>query len=116
MSQSRLDSSDYLHHILQAIARIMRYTSQMGEADFLENELVQDGVIRNIEIMGEAARNLLRRCPQFAERHPEVPWEDVYLMRNRLAHGYFSVDLQIVWRTVQRDLPLLARQIEKILK
>jgi uncharacterized protein with HEPN domain len=68
-------------------------------------------VIRNIEIIEGAARNIERHYPAFATDHPEVPWEDIYLMRNRVAHGYFSVDLEIVWRTIERDIPELEQQI-----
>ena len=69
--------------------------------------MVQDAVIRNVEIIGEAARNIARHYPEFAQEHAEIPWEDVYLMRNRVSHGYFSVDLAVVWMTVQRDIPEL---------
>lgn len=106
---------DYLGHMLQAIHRINRYTEEMTEALFLGNELVQDAVIRNIEIIGEAARNIERNHPDFAARYPHVPWEEIYLMRNRVAHGYFLVDLAIVWKTIQRDIPELERQIRQIL-
>ena len=65
---------------------------------------MQDAVIRNIEIIGEAAKYLERQHPQFAAEHPAVPWAVIYAMRNRVSHGYFEVDLQIVWNTVS-DLP-----------
>lgn len=105
---------DYLGHMLEACERIARYTSDVTEAEFQGSELIQDGVIRNIEILGEAARNIARHAPDFAAQHPEVPWEPVYLMRNRLSHGYFSVDLGVVWRTVQRDLPALKVEIARL--
>lgn len=88
---------DYLGHILQAIRRIGRYAGGMDEAAFLKDELVQDAVIRNIEVIGEAARNIERTHPDFSARHPDVPWGDIYVMRNRVSHGYFSVDLGIIW-------------------
>ena len=114
MSKGSLRILDYLAHILQAIQRIHHYTEQMCEAGFLENPMAQDAVIRNIEIIGEAARNLQRHYPAFAAQHAEVPWEDIYLMRNRVAHGYFSVDLEIVWKTLQTDLPKLEVQIRAL--
>lgn len=114
MSKDSLRVPDYLRHMLQAIQRITKYTEDTDEVTFLENELVQDAVVRNIEIIGEAARNILRHYPDFAAQHPEVPWEDVYLMRNRVSHGYFSVDLEIVWKSVQRDIPDLWQQILKL--
>ena len=114
MSEGTLRVLAYLDHILLAIRRIGRYTKTMTQDGFCANEMAQDAVIRNIEIIGEAARNIARHHPDFAASHPEVPWEDVYLMRNRVAHGYFSVDLEIVWRTVQRDLPVLERQVLRL--
>ncbi|MBI5753325.1 MAG: DUF86 domain-containing protein [Hydrogenophilales bacterium] len=114
MTQDSIRVADYLEHIAQAIQRIKRYTDDMSEVAFLENELVQDAVIRNIEIIGEAARNIERNDPVFAARHAEIPWEVIYAMRNRVAHGYPKVDLEIVWKTIQADLPALGWQISKL--
>lgn len=102
---------DYLLHIELAIERIGRYLARMDRAAFLANEEKQDAVIRNIEIIGEAAQSIRRRHPEFAARHPEIPWGGVYGMRNAIAHGYFTVDLEVVWKTVCEDLPTLAEQI-----
>ena len=106
----------YLGHILQAVQRIRQYTDSMTAEAFCNANMVQDAVIRNIEILGEPARNIERYHPEFAASHPEVPWEDIYLMRNRVAHGYFSIDLDIVWRTIQRDLPKLEQQVRELKK
>lgn len=78
--------------------------------------LVQDAVIRNIEIIGEAARNIEKHYPDFTSSHNDVPWEDMYWMRNRVSHGYFSVDLEVIWNTIQRDIPELEQQIKSVLK
>jgi uncharacterized protein with HEPN domain len=102
---------EYLDHILQAIGRIDRYTEDMTEAAFAQDERTQDAVIRNLEIVGEASRNIARHHPEFAASHCDVPWEIAYEMRNALAHGYFKVDLKIVWNTIQKDLPRLEQQI-----
>ncbi|MBK9445469.1 MAG: DUF86 domain-containing protein [Betaproteobacteria bacterium] len=102
---------DYLGHILRAIERIERYTADMDEVGFLNSELVQDAVIRNIEIIGEASNNILRSAPEFAAQHDDIPWEVMYTMRNRVSHGYDKVDLEVVWRTIQGDLPLLFSQL-----
>ncbi|SEA91144.1 DUF86 domain-containing protein [Variovorax sp. YR216] len=102
---------DYLDHILRALERINRYTANMDEAAFLNSELVQDAVIRNIEIIGEASNNILRVAPAFAAQHHDVPWQVMYTMRNRVSHGYDKVDLEIVWKTTQRDLPELHAQV-----
>lgn len=106
---------DYLEHILKAIERIDRYTADMDEVTFLNNELVQDAVIRNIEIIGEASNNIQRVAPEFAARHNDIPWLFMYTMRNRVSHGYFKVDFEIVWKTVHRDLPGLHAQVTEVL-
>ena len=87
----------------------------MTEADFAANSQVQDAVIRNIGIMGEAAKNISLVDPDFAARHPDIPLHDVYLMRNRLAHGYFSIDIALVWNAVVTDIPALRKQIEAVI-
>lgn len=102
---------DYLEHILKAIERIERYTDDMDEVAFLSNEMVQDAVIRNIEIIGEASNNIQRVDAEFAARHEDIPWLVMYTMRNRVSHGYDKVDLEIVWKTIQGDLPSLYAQI-----
>ncbi len=107
---------DYLQHIQQAIRRIRRYLSGIDREAFLENEEKQDAVIRNLEIIGEAAGKILRHFPDFAEKHPGFPLRAAYGMRNVLTHGYFKVDLDVVWKTVERDLPLLEDQVEKALQ
>lgn len=86
----------------------------MDEASFLSSELVQDAVLRNIEIIGEASNKVLRTNPEFASRHNGIPWQVMYTMRNRVSHGYDKVDLEIVWKTVQSDLPRLHAQIRAL--
>ena len=106
---------DYLEHILAAIDRINRYVLMMDEADFLADEKSQDAVIRNFEVIGEACRNVERYHSDYAATHQEVPWVIAYEMRNALAHGYFLVDMAVVWRTIQVDLPGMALQVQKLL-
>ncbi|TYC51422.1 DUF86 domain-containing protein [Zoogloea oleivorans] len=105
---------DYLGHILQAIERIDRYTADIDEVGFLSSELVQDAVIRNIEIIGEASNNIQRVAPEFAALHDDIPWQVMYTMRNRVSHGYDKVDLEIVWKTIQGDLPTLYQQVQEV--
>jgi uncharacterized protein with HEPN domain len=107
---------DYLSHILRAIGNIQRYTEDLDEVAFLDNPLVQDAVIRNFEIIGEASRNIELADPDFTNAHPEIPFAFAYEMRNTLAHGYFKVDLEIVWKTIEADLPNLATQVERLIK
>lgn len=89
---------DYLAHILEAIERIEHYVADMDEMAFLGNQLVQDAVVRNFEIIGEASNNIEKRFPEFVAGHPELPLVSAYQMRNALAHGYFKVDLKLSGR------------------
>ncbi|MBX9785950.1 MAG: DUF86 domain-containing protein [Alphaproteobacteria bacterium] len=116
MKESKLHLRNYLEHILTAIKRIHHYTDDLNEVAFLQSELIQDAVIRNIEIIGEASRNIDRHHPHFTAEHPEVPWSDLYWMRNRVSHGYFSVDLELVWKTLEKDIPELEDQIQELYK
>ncbi|NOR80850.1 MAG: DUF86 domain-containing protein [Methyloprofundus sp.] len=73
-------------------------------------------IIRNLEIIGEASRNIGRHYPDYVEQHVSVPFSIAYEMRNALAHGYFNVDLEVVWKAIERDLPELEVMIESLLK
>jgi uncharacterized protein with HEPN domain len=107
MNQKELRAADYLGHMLDAISQIHEYTAGMAESEFYSARLIQDAVVRNIEILGEAAQNIRKHCPELAEVHAEIPWQDIYGMRNRLAHGYFEVNYKAVWQVVVRELPIL---------
>jgi uncharacterized protein with HEPN domain len=104
-------AADYLDHMIQAIDRIGAYTEALTHENFLGNSLVQDAVIRNIEIIGEAARNFLRLAEEVALEHPEIPWRSITGMRNQLTHGYSNVDIEAVWATVRDDLPPLCQSL-----
>lgn len=78
--------------------------------------MAQDAVIRNFEIIGEASHNIESHYPEFAAVHPELPLAFAYQMRNAVAHGYFKVDLEIVWKTVQNDLSGLYSQVKRVLE
>ncbi len=107
---------DYLGHILEAIERIQSYVEDVDEVGFLSSKIIQDAVIRNLEVIGEASRNIERSHPDFADAHPELPLAVANDMRNALAHGYFKVDLEIVWKTIQNDLPHLYEQVRDLMK
>jgi uncharacterized protein with HEPN domain len=102
----------YIEHILAAIAQIKRYTSD-GETAFLQSELIQDAVIRRLEIVGEAVKNL---SEDLRARYPGIPWQAIAANRDRLIHGYFVVDPKRVWRTVVESVPALERDIAGIAK
>lgn len=77
--------------------------------------MTQDAIIRNFEIIGEASNNIEKHYPQFAIEHPELPLAHAYQMRNAITHGYFQIDLEIVWQTIQRDLHTFYNQIQETL-
>ena len=106
---------DYLNHILEAIGNIQDYTANMSLADFMADRKTCDAVVRNLEIVGEACNNVTKNHSGFAAQHASVPWGFAYEMRNALAHGYFTVDLAIVWQTIQNDLPLLKAQVSGLI-
>ncbi len=85
MSRDKQRLIDYLKHILEAINRIQNYIEDIDEPSFLTNELIQDAVIRNLEIIGEASRNIGRHYPEYAQQHASVPFTIAYEMRNALA-------------------------------
>ena len=106
------DETVYLKHILDAIAKVETYLMGVDETAFKRSSLIQDGVIRQIEIIGEATRRLSRA---FRVQYPETPWDDIAGMRDKLVHDYFGVDIDKVWLTALDDLPVLKIQVEKIL-
>ena len=104
------DDSNLLD-ILNSARRIVRYCGNVAWEEFETNELLQDAVVRQLGIIGEAAR---RTSEDIRKAHPEIPWDDIIGMRNRLIHEYFRVDLRRVWDTVANDLPELIRLFEPI--
>jgi uncharacterized protein with HEPN domain len=108
-----LRDREYLAHICGAIERIQRYLSGKSESDFMADELIQDGVMRNLEIIGEAVSKL---SPELKLRHGDVPWHEISGMRNRLIHGYMDVNLEIVWDTVATVLPEFLGRVQEIQK
>lgn len=106
---------EYLQHIIDAIDRATSYVAGMDRAAFEADLRTQDAVMRSIEIIGEAAQRARSADPGFAKRHAQVPWDQIYGMRNRIIHDYFAVDLDVVWQTLQRDLPALRTQVRALL-
>jgi len=106
------DDSVYLKHIRDAGARIQAYTKGVSKANFLRETLIQDAVIRQIEIIGEAANRVSEKT---RSKSAEVPWQDISGMRNKLIHDYFGVDIEKVWLTAKKDIPLLMSKIKHIL-
>jgi len=113
----RLRVRDYLDHMLDAIERIERYVADVVDVDdFKRRTIVHDAVVRNLEIIGEAARNVRNADPEFVATHATIPWAAMSGMRNRITHGYFDIDLGVVWQTVRGDIPRLRVQIEALVR
>lgn len=103
----------YLEDILQSIDAIQEYTKNITKRKFSKSILEQDAVVRRLEIIGEAVRQLPQ---EVKELHPSVPWRKIAGMRNRITHEYFGIILDRVWQVIQKDLNSLKQQIEAILK
>ena len=116
MIRPTLRVRDYLEHILTAIDRITAYTADLDEAGFVADQKTQDAVIRNLQIVGEAAQNIRQRHPDLIASHPELPWRSAYGMRNALTHGYFAVEPIRVWTTIQEDQPSFRASVSDLLK
>lgn len=106
------DDRVYLLHMLEAIGQIREYTRELDYHRFKSSRLVQDGVIRQLEILGEATKNLSSTTRAKA---PDIPWKDMAGMRDVLVHQYFGVDLDAVWATVGEDLPQVEQGLRKLL-
>ena len=98
----------YLRHILDAISQIQEYVTGMSYESFMSTRLVQDGVIRQFEIIGEATKNLSEKL---RDAYPDIPWKDIAGMRDKLIHQYFGVDKGAVWASINEDLPSLKSKI-----
>jgi len=107
-------SLDYIAHMFEATRLARSYVKAMNKDAFLADRKTQQAVMLNLVVIGEAASQLVEVHPDFALRHSEIPWTKIRGMRNRMAHGYFNVNLDIVWDTVQQDLPDLEAQLVRI--
>jgi len=112
MSDERLD--DYLQHMRQATFDACSYVEGMSKADFLADKRTQQAVVMNLIIIGESATKIMDRHAALTEKYPDVPWRNMRGMRNRIAHGYFEIDIEVVWETVRSALPELQKQLAGI--
>lgn len=102
----------YIAHILDAIEAILKYTDRLDQSGFLDNSLIQDAVIRNLQVIGEATKKVSHKT---RSRYTKVPWKQMAGMRDKLIHDYMGVDLWAVWLVVERDLPPLQIQLKEII-
>lgn len=103
----------FLQHILESIELIEKRAESVTREEFIENVDLQDAIIRRLEIVGEAVRNLPK---EFRQEYSDIDWQNPAGMRNTLIHGYFEVDLDVVWDTILNDLPPFKEQIKKLLE
>ena len=112
MNDGRL--SDYLDHMQQAAMDACSFAEGLGKAEFLADKRTQQAIIMSLIIIGEAATKVMDDYVEFAQAHPEVPWRNMRGMRNRIAHGYFDINLDVVWETVIAALPTLLKQLPAV--
>lgn len=112
MNENRLP--DYIDHIEQAAADARSFVEGLNKDDFLADKRTQQAVIMNFIIIGEAATRVMDGYTEFTQAHPEVPWRSMRNMHNRMAHGYFDINLDVVWETVQEWLPALLKQLPSV--
>ncbi len=103
----------YFEHILESIDKIERYTDKIELNHFLKNSIIQDAVIRNFEIIGEATKKIPK---DIRNQYPDIQWKNMAGMRDKLIHDYIGVDLWAVWGVVEEILPTLKPQIKNIIK
>src|SRR5581483_9677538 len=92
----------YVQDILTAITDIEEFTNGMSYQTFIHDKKTVQAVVRNFEIIGEAANNL---SPEFKEIHPQIPWREIVSMRNKVLHEYFGIDEEVIWQTILEDIP-----------
>ncbi|MCI3203404.1 MULTISPECIES: DUF86 domain-containing protein [Pandoraea] len=112
MSQTRLP--DYLDHMRQAAADACDFVDGLSKEDFLHDKRTQQAVVMSLIIIGEAATKVMDQHSEFAQSHPDIPWRAMRGMRNRIAHGYFDINLDVVWDTIQIALPDLLQHLKAL--
>jgi uncharacterized protein with HEPN domain len=112
MNENRL--ADYLEHMRQAATDACTFVEGLIQEDFLNDKRTQQAVIMSLIVLGEAATKVMDRYTEFAQSQSQIPWRSMRGMRNLIAHGYFDINLDVVWETVQTALPILLAQLKAI--
>jgi uncharacterized protein with HEPN domain len=103
---------DYLGHILLETAFILDESKELEKESFLKDEILKRAMVRSLEVIGEATKNL---PDEFKQKHPQIPWRQIAGMRDRLIHAYFGVDYDIVWDVLVNQIPVLHSQVKALL-
>ena len=109
---SKRRDREYLSDIIEAIERIDEYAKGLTYSDFMQDKKTQDAVIRNLEVIGEAAKGI---TSAIKKKHSEIPWNDMARLRDRLVHHYFGISHEIVWSIVSKELPSVSDQLASLL-
>lgn len=113
MPNARKDYKLYLLDISSSCKKIIRYTRSIDHVSFANSQLHIDAVIRNLEIIGEA----VNKIPAIIKNETkEIPWKEIVGLRNKMIHEYFEVNIPVIWKTVKEDIPLLEKQVKKVLR
>jgi uncharacterized protein with HEPN domain len=108
----KLNDRIRIQHMVDASKEALSFVTGVKEKDFSKSRMIILSVIKDIEIIGEAASRI---SEQTKLKHSDIPWKDIISMRNRLIHGYFDVDIKLVWNTTMNNLPSLLKSLKKIL-
>jgi len=115
MSRSALAARDYVEHMLDSCKKIQRFIKGKSLDEFFQDDMVQDAVMFNLQVLGEAARQLMFVLPDAHSRFPTIPFNEMYVTRNRLIHGYASIQPRIVWEVAEREIPAVRAALEATL-
>lgn len=113
MSKKRKDNKVYLLDIRRSCYKILKYTKNKTENEFIKDHLLSDAVEKNLLVIGEAATKI---SADFKKENVQIDWKSIVGIRNKIIHEYFDINIDTIWLTVKKDIPILRRQINEVLK